>query len=162
MWFKKRKKKNKNAFFHALMLAVIWNLAICLFVVAAFSYGMKNTPGIYAVKYSNQAKINAADQENLNQEIYLRKLREKVENYVRENIVSLSKANNAGEDGLAVENISFINDDRALIFYGGGVNNDRYLAEIVFGEDNGQVKIDRFILKVKNDTDYFGGLYGAD
>jgi len=149
------------------MLALIWDLAICLFVFAAVNYGIKQTPDVYSAKYSNQMKTDSDNQrlktiETSHQEIYLRKLRERVEKYIRENLVSIARANNAGSEGLIAEEVCFINDNRALIFYSGGKNNDRYLAEIIFGEDNDQVEINRFILKIKNEADYSGGLYGAD
>jgi hypothetical protein len=90
---------------------------------------------------------------------YLRAL-DDVDSYTRNNIAKLAAANNAGGSNSVVDAVDFINVNRALVFY--HENTDQYLAEEVFKDNNHQVAIDRFILKVKNDTDYSHGVYGQD
>jgi hypothetical protein len=80
--------------------------------------------------------------------------------YIQNNIKTIAAANNAGDGGSTVDGVDIINVNRALVFY--HENSDRYLAEMVFSDNGGQVKIDRFILKIKNDNDYSGGVYGQD
>ena len=78
---------------------------------------------------------------------------DEVEAYIRNNISAIASANNAGGADAAVDSVDFINVNRALIFYHTGADN--YLAEVVFDDENGQINVERFILKVKNDTGLF-------
>lgn len=163
---KKRKNFDKTIFFKTLMLIAVWLVVICMFAVAAFSYGMRQALSVCAEKVQNSEKIAynkeyLASLQRTRQSIYLSKLFDRVEAYIRNNFVSIVEANNAGDSQAVAEDVCFINDNRALVFYKSD-DNDKYLAEVVFKEDSGQVKIDRFIVKVKNDIDYSGGVYGAD
>lgn len=162
---KKNTKRNKKIFLKVLLLAAIWILVILMFVVAVFSYGMRQAVSFYTVKTSNELKTvqerKAVGEPRDAQEADFRKFVSDAESYIRSNFVSIARENNAGDDKTVVEDINFINVDRALVFYRSD-DKDRYLAELVFGNDNGRIKLDRFILKMKNDTDYSRGVYGAD
>jgi hypothetical protein len=166
----KRKKKissRRKNYRHFFQLALFWVAAVFIFIIAVFSYGTNIASGLLFA--NNSAPVNSEKSGQAVETVSvvppksnLDLIREKVEAYIVNNIVSLAGVNGAEAAGLEVEGVNFINDNRALIFYGGGENNDRYLAEVVFQVEVDPVKIERFILKIKNDMDYSGGVYGAD
>lgn len=166
MKIKKTKKQNKRIFLKVLTLASIWVFVILMFAVVTFNYGVKQATSFNVIKIANEIKTTpkskeVADSPKVRQSIHFRESLDRIEKYIRNNLVSIAEANNAGDDKTVAEDINFIGENRALVSYRSD-GEDRYLAEVVFEEDNGQVKIDRFILKIKNDTDYSEGVYGAD
>jgi len=127
-------------------------------VVAAVFFALVIGDNIqYAQVFVNN---NALAADNNSSNSYLGKIRAATENYIYKNIAKLAKANTAGGGRSVVDSVSFIADNRALVFY--HENQDKYLAELIFDSCNGHPRIKRFILKVKNSTDYSHGVYGAD
>jgi hypothetical protein len=89
-------------------------------------------------------------------------MRKRVEFYLRQNINSVAKENNIKSGCLNVTDVNFIADNRVLISFKDQEDQDNYLAEAVFSEGSNSVRIEKFILKIKNSVDYSNGVYGAD
>ncbi|MDD4902564.1 MAG: hypothetical protein PHE24_05515 [Patescibacteria group bacterium] len=151
---KKIREKREN-FFLGVALYSLFSVAAAVFLVFIFSGNVQFAAGVNRQKI---APVDAADRDLVVDSF--NKALDEVESYIRGNISALAEANHAGDSSATVDDVDFINVNRALIFYHGQA--DRYLAEVVFNDNNHQVNVERFILKIKNDTDYSGGVYGAD
>jgi hypothetical protein len=151
---RKKNRRQKSNFYLGVTLYTLFSVAAVILIVVIFSGNIHPASGV------DRANITAVTGNYANWNSRYYKIMNEVESYLYRNIGPLAKANNAGNGESVVDGVDFINTNRALIFY--HENNDKYLAEVVFDDKNDQAKIERFILKVKNDDDYSRGVYGAD
>jgi hypothetical protein len=150
----KKMRERKDNFYLGVAVYTIFSVASLIFIIFIFSGNYQIAGG------DNQEKIaSAAPYYDPTIASFIKSMND-VEPYIRNNIATLAGANNAGGSASIVDGVDFINLNRALIFY--HENSDKYLAEVVFADPNSNVEIERFILKIKNDNDYSGGVYGAD
>ncbi len=152
---KKIQKKQEN-FYLGVAVYSLFSVMAVVFLVFVFSVSLQFA---YGVKQQRIVAVDAAPRVNSVADNFDRMMGE-VEAYTRQNISTLAATNGAGDGSSAVDAVDFINVNRALIFY--HEQHDKYLAEVVFDDNNHQVNIERFILKIKNDNDYSRGVYGAD
>jgi hypothetical protein len=156
-YMRKRKKNNlsEKNFYLGVAVYTVFLIFATAFIVFIFS-GNELVAGQF-----DRGEISAASAAgSISSYDYFNKTMNDVEAYAHGNISKLAAANNAGGGGAQVDSVNFINFNRALIFY--HENSDKYLAEVVFSDRNERVNIERFILKIKNDSDYSRGVYGAD
>ncbi|MDD5527408.1 MAG: hypothetical protein PHO56_00305 [Patescibacteria group bacterium] len=151
---RKKTRQKRTDFYLGVALYTFFSVVALIFVTVIFAGNVQNATGVNREKVSVVVVAQADPADNYN------KIMDEAEAYIRQNIAALAKADNAGGGGSTVDSVDFINTNRALIFY--HENSDNYLAEAVFNDNIGLVKVEKFILKVKNDTDYSGGVYGAD
>jgi len=156
-YMRKRKRivrKHQN-FYLSVILYSFFSIISAVFIVFIFS------ANIQVVNSLNQPKVTGADAAALNQapDKFNQVMRE-VEDYTRQHIAALAPNNDAGDSSAVLDEIDFIGADRALVRYHD--NSDQYLAEEIFSDNNRQIDISRFILKVKDGVDFSGGSYGGN
>jgi hypothetical protein len=153
---RKKNRRQKSNFYLGVTLYTLFSVAAVVLIVVIFSDNIHTASGI------NRERVSVSSDSGLNNDwsIQYYKTMADVETYIYQNMGSLAQANSAGNGKSIVDGVDFINIDRALVFY--HENTDKYLAEVVFNDNNNQAKIERFILKVKNDNDYSRGVYGTD
>jgi hypothetical protein len=159
---KKKTKNNSEELWRAFALATIWSLTVFLLVCTAFNYGINTASGRQTIS-NNYSPAKLSEIRRHAWSVFMEGLRNRVEFYLRENINALAKNNEDIESGeLVAGDINFIADNRTLVFFNDKDYGNHYLAEVVFDKSYYPVKIERFILKIKNDRDYSRGVYGAD
>lgn len=155
-----KKNKNKNPFFlNQTFFAVFLLVAVFAFSALSVLYsayrGLNFLPSEYLQTQVSAQVIDpvwAAKLEKIRQNLAL------YDAYIRENMAKIAPAESVG---VAIDNISFVNEDRALIFYHD--QEKSLISEVVMKlKDGGGVEIAKNYLKVSNGNDYSQGVYGAD
>jgi ABC-type glutathione transport system ATPase component len=150
---RKKFRQKRNNTYLGVAVYTIFSVVAVIFLVFIFSSNIQTASGV------SRQNISAANASGLDPStIHFDQTMNDVDAYTRQNITALASANNDGGGGSTVDAVDFISINRALVFY--HENSDKYLVEEVFKDDNHQVEIEKFILKIKNDTDYSGGVYG--
>lgn len=152
--------KNKKNFFINQTFFIVF-LLVSVSVISALSVmyssykGLNFLPSDYLQDQVSAEVIDPAmlaRLEKLRQDFLL------YESCIRENMAQIAPA---GSQGVVVDSVSFVGDNRALIFYHD--QEKRLISEVVLSKkDDGQPQIAKNYLKVANGYDYSQGVYGAD
>jgi hypothetical protein len=150
---KKKQIRHKRNFYFGVALYFLF------LVISSAMVAIILSSNIHPAAGSDQ-KVSTASADYSSDPSQFYKTMDEVGDYINNNITVLAEKNEAGGASSTVDNVDFINVNRALVFY--HENSDKYLAEVVFNDNNNQPNIERFILKIKNDNDYSNGVYGSD
>lgn len=154
---KKKVAQQKDNFIVGVAVYTFFVIIALIFVSSILSQNTLIAEGFGGVK-KTASKIQVKQAEN--NAPNFTQIADQAGNYIQDNIKTIAAANNAGDGGSTVDSVNIINVNRALVFY--HENSDKYLAEMVFSDNDGKVSINRFILKIKNDQDFSHGVYGQD
>jgi hypothetical protein len=159
---KNKKQKNKlvknfltNQKFFAVFI-LVFALAISGLVILFSSYQRLN---YLAVGYlEKQVATSPAEPVLTLEQIEAYKKLSKYDSYIRSNMSAVIPEDS---ELVSIDSISFVREDRALIFYHDKVKN--LISEVVLRmKDDGSPEFAKVYLKNANGFDYSQGVYGAD